>query len=370
MPGNAPGRAHKEALDRGLIPQEGLPLGMSNADIPKISSEDTDAAVQPLPETPPKQPGEVQPLGPIAKAMRPELKAPEMEKGKLVSERINELVTTKNPILESAQTTAIQQMNARGLISSTMASQAAQQAVLETATGIAKADAEVDMQNRKANFDAQMEQYRNDLKQQQIDDDRADALQGEYRTSTNNINSWYDQQVAQIQVLPDAQMDAETKQRMIADIESRRAVSLENNTALYQAAPSWDSDWEIAVNPEGFEFDGSPIPKTYKTDEDWTKDYYRARVAPENLTAQERAGLEKYTNDKYQEYKEQADISALKFQELVQYIAANPVDNWRTNIDRSRRVIAAQKEAEMYAQWRDSWKQRQDELNAKLGGGA
>ena len=67
----------------------------------------------------------------------------EFDESKGVAGRVNSLVSQDNPLMQTAQTRAAQAANARGLRNSSTAVQAGQQAVIETATPIASADAQL-----------------------------------------------------------------------------------------------------------------------------------------------------------------------------------------------------------------------------------
>lgn len=69
------------------------------------------------------------------------------------SGQLNSIISQDNPLMQTAKTQAIQQANDRGLINSTMAGQAGQQAVIQTALPIAQADAQVNASNAQWNTD-------------------------------------------------------------------------------------------------------------------------------------------------------------------------------------------------------------------------
>jgi len=77
------------------------------------------------------------------------------DESKGVAGRVNQLTSTANPLFVAAGTKAKQQSAARGLLNSTQAVQAGQQAVIETATPIASADATLYQQQQLANQQAQ-----------------------------------------------------------------------------------------------------------------------------------------------------------------------------------------------------------------------
>jgi len=76
------------------------------------------------------------------------------DESKGVAGRVNSLVTSGSPLLETAQTRAAQASNNRGILNSSLGVQAGQQAVIETATPIANADASLYQQTQLANQSA------------------------------------------------------------------------------------------------------------------------------------------------------------------------------------------------------------------------
>ncbi len=68
-----------------------------------------------------------------------------------VEERASRIANTDSPLMQAARGRAMQQMNERGLINSSIGIQAGQDAVLDRATDIAKADAQTEFQNAQAN---------------------------------------------------------------------------------------------------------------------------------------------------------------------------------------------------------------------------
>jgi hypothetical protein len=68
-----------------------------------------------------------------------------------VAGRVNSLVSADNPLMQTARTQAAQTAAARGLVNSSLGVQAGQQAVINTATPIASADASLFQQQNLAN---------------------------------------------------------------------------------------------------------------------------------------------------------------------------------------------------------------------------
>lgn len=78
----------------------------------------------------------------------------EFDESKGVAGRVNSLTSSGSPLLEAARTRAAQGANARGLRNSSMAVQSGEQAVIETATPIAQADASLFQNQQLANQSA------------------------------------------------------------------------------------------------------------------------------------------------------------------------------------------------------------------------
>ena len=93
--------------------------------------------------TPGQTPGQgANPPGPANTTVTPEMS---------VEERAAAIAATDSPLMQQARGRAMQQMNERGLINSSLGIQAGQEAVLDRATDIAKADAQTEFQNSQNN---------------------------------------------------------------------------------------------------------------------------------------------------------------------------------------------------------------------------
>lgn len=79
----------------------------------------------------------------------------QFDESKGVASRVNQLTTQGTPLMQTAATRASQSAAARGLTNSSLAAQAGEQAVIETATPIANADANLYSQQSLANQSAE-----------------------------------------------------------------------------------------------------------------------------------------------------------------------------------------------------------------------
>lgn len=68
-----------------------------------------------------------------------------------VAGRVDQIIKADSPLMQTAATRAKQMMNARGLLNTTMAGQAGEQAVIETALPMAQQDAAASLQTKQFN---------------------------------------------------------------------------------------------------------------------------------------------------------------------------------------------------------------------------
>lgn len=155
-----------------------------------------------------------------------------------VAGRINSLISQGSPLFESAQTRARQRMAASGMLNSTMANQAGEQALLDTALPIAQADAGLSQQQRLANQGA---------RNQSLLANAQNALTAATRGTELDVqNSQAQAELAQrerLQVQQEnnrvaiAQMDASLRERL-TNIEAANRATLSGDQNL---ASTWQS---------------------------------------------------------------------------------------------------------------------------------
>lgn len=92
---------------------------------------------------------------PLKSAAGYEASKVEMGSGDTVENRISDIIKADSPLMQVARTQANQQSNARGTLNSSMATGAAQRAVIEAATPIAAQDAQTSAQFKRDNQSAE-----------------------------------------------------------------------------------------------------------------------------------------------------------------------------------------------------------------------
>tara|TARA_R100001039_G_scaffold39097_1_gene43806 strand:- start:65 stop:1156 length:1092 start_codon:yes stop_codon:yes gene_type:complete len=80
--------------------------------------------------------------------------------------QLHKMLASDSPLMQQAATMGNQRANARGLLNSSMASQAAQGAMISAATPFAQQDAQTYFQNSQANADRQQQEYMANLNYQ------------------------------------------------------------------------------------------------------------------------------------------------------------------------------------------------------------
>jgi len=248
---------------------------------------------------------------PAVKPLEP-LKPSETTEG-----RVKQMTTTRSPLLTTVATRARQRMAGRGILSSSLTEQAAQQAVIETATPIAAQDAAAAQREKEIQFqaeqataaegreaerqrtgilfqtqearavaktaaDARREEIKTelaskydiiqfeadvraneaDLQRQwqdaNVSDQNSRVLAEQYRASVNTANQYWDSQTQLILNTPDSVMSSGDKRKRLSQIESSRASAIESTTSTYAAAPDWDTSWGVEVIAPAVDGVGTP----------------------------------------------------------------------------------------------------------------
>lgn len=201
-------------------------------------------------------------LAQVAKANQIAPVTQDFDESKGVAGRVNSITSSGSPLMETARTRAAQATAKRGLLNSSIGTQAGEQAVIETATPIAQADASLYQQQRLTNqtaannanvvnannaiqsattgrqMDLSNEQQGRSLMEQARQFDRAQAESGRQ----------FDATTAQREVL--AKMDVESRKEL-ATIEANFKNQIQNNTNISQAwGTMMDTIQKIQNNPE------------------------------------------------------------------------------------------------------------------------
>lgn len=186
----------------------------------------------------------------------------DFDESKGVAGRVNSITSSGSPLMETARTRAAQASSRRGLQNSTLGVQAGEQAVIETATPIAQADASLSQQQRLTNqtalnnaatvnaqnaiqsattgrqMDLSNEQQSRSLMEQARQFDRAQAETGRQ----------FDATTAQRMDL--ARLDVDSRKEL-ATIEAQFKQSIQNNTNISQAwGTLTDAIQRIQNNPD------------------------------------------------------------------------------------------------------------------------
>lgn len=174
--------------------------------------------------------------------------------------RIENLLSQNSPVIRQAAERARQAFADRGLLNSSMAEQAAQEAMISKAIEIAGPDASTYFQNRtnKLNwlnrfaendmnnsFDMKKMQYANTLSKDLAQTNANLNLQSNYQSAIQNVQSQYQQQVLALQ--QNTNMDATSKQAALSDLSINRDNSVRMMTAMFQQFPGWSSEWSSLV---------------------------------------------------------------------------------------------------------------------------
>ena len=174
--------------------------------------------------------------------------------------RIERLLAANNPVIRQAGDRARQAFADRGLLNSSMAEQAAYEAMVSKAIEIAGPDAERYFSNRRQNVDwtnkfATNEQLFNydiakleksaELNKEMADYNNDLNAQTNYQQAVSNIQQQYSQQLAAIQ---GSQMEAEDKQFAVDNLVVTRDNSIRLMTATFQMFPGWRDEWSKLVS--------------------------------------------------------------------------------------------------------------------------
>lgn len=186
----------------------------------------------------------------------------DFDESKGVAGRVNQITSSGSPLMETARTRAAQASSRRGLQNSTLGVQAGEQAVIETATPIANADASLYQQQRLTNQTAQnnaavvnannaiqsattgRQMDLSDTQQQRSLMEQARQFDG---TRSENARQ-FDTTTAQRMDL--AKLDVDTRKEL-ANIEATFKNQIQNNTNISQAwGTMMDTIQRIQNNPE------------------------------------------------------------------------------------------------------------------------
>jgi hypothetical protein len=186
----------------------------------------------------------------------------DFDESKGVAGRVNSITSSGSPLMETARTRAAQTTAKRGLMNSSIGTQAGEQAVIETATPIANADAGLYQQQRLTNQTAQnnaavvnannaiqsattgRQMDLSDTQQQRSLMEQARQFDG---TKSENARQ-FDATTAQRMDL--AKLDVDSRKEL-ANIEAQFKNQIQNNTNISQAwGTMQDTISKIQNNPD------------------------------------------------------------------------------------------------------------------------
>ncbi len=186
----------------------------------------------------------------------------EFDESKGVAGRVNSITSSGSPLMETARTRAAQATAKRGLLNSTLGAQAGEQAVIETATPIAQADASLYQQQRLTNQTAQnnaavvnannaiqsaTQGRQMDLSNEQQQRSLMEQAR-QFDTGQRETARQFDATTAQRMDL--AKLDVESRKEL-AQIEAQFKNQIQNNTNISQAwGTMQDAISRIQNNPD------------------------------------------------------------------------------------------------------------------------
>lgn len=197
--------------------------------------------------------------------------------------RVNGLLETDangnyiNPVIQQAVNRQLQSANARGLLNSSMAIQAAQEAAFSKAIEIAGPDAQRYYDNRRANVNTGNQFAADEIGQQYVQENKAtdqkntlerDAIQNQqqqenkatdqeftlrqdYQKAVANVSSNYQRQIDTINA---SNMTPEDKSVAIAQATQMRDGEIAYQNNVFSKMPGWKTEWAaFAVPTEGMD---------------------------------------------------------------------------------------------------------------------
>jgi hypothetical protein len=174
--------------------------------------------------------------------------------------RMQRILAENGPLIRQTGERVMQQFTDRGLLNSSMAQQAAQEAMISKAIDIAGPDAERYFQNRwkntdwnnkfamneqMFNYDLQKQETQNEFATDQNSQQQSMAMQTNYQSAISNIDNLYKQQTLAVQ---SADMEPKAKEDAVEGIRVMRDNSIRLMTAAFQQFPGWSSEWSKLVS--------------------------------------------------------------------------------------------------------------------------
>ena len=140
-----------------------------------------------------------------------------------IEDEINKLTNSDSLTMQQAKQQGMRNAGARGLLNSSIAGQASQQAAIQAATPIAQ------------------QNVQNQLQQQQFAQSVTANTQGQYMKATNDLVNQALISINEIEKAHD--ISQEDKDKMIANTIARRDEDLKFMKSFYGMMPTWSGNW-------------------------------------------------------------------------------------------------------------------------------
>jgi hypothetical protein len=144
-----------------------------------------------------------------------------------------------NPVVRQAVDRQMQAFNERGLLNSSMAVQAGQEAAISKAADIAAADAQTYNRANQADRDWQRSEWTRQNEQNF-------SLRKDYQTAVQNVSTNYQKMVDTIN---SSNMTPEDKNVAIVQAQAVRDGEMTYQNNLYSRMPAWRNEWLTAAVP-------------------------------------------------------------------------------------------------------------------------
>lgn len=175
--------------------------------------------------------------------------------------QLQQMLASDSPLMQQAETMGLQRANSRGLLNSSMASQAAQGAMIERATPFAQQDASTYFQADQNNADRRMQDYMSDKQYQQqlglnqqgygFDMNRlqASSTANAWGVMSNNITDIVAQSMDAINnIQANPNIDTTNKSAMIEQILQMRDTDIQFQSGLYDSLSGYLRDTGLFPN--------------------------------------------------------------------------------------------------------------------------
>jgi len=148
--------------------------------------------------------------------------------------RLDKMLESDSPLMKRARTQGLQQANNRGLLNSSMASEASMGAMIDRAAPLAQQDSNNLMQSALSKQQFGQEQ-------DMVDTKAYANMRGQYADSFTSMINEANINISEIQ--SNADIPAAEKQKMIDQQIEMRDADLEAMKTLFENMPMWEQNW-------------------------------------------------------------------------------------------------------------------------------